>query len=179
MEVVSYWIEGHDEITWVSDSWAVFAMSNDAPSLTEHVVGHSLWEFVSDGATRQVYRDLLVRVRDGRTVTFSYRCDSPSLRRFMRMTMTPRAHDGVGFDSLTLGTEPRVAPTFLIHAGEQSDALLRVCSWCKRAAVADEWVEVEAAVERLGLFAGHSPFGITHGMCPECFARIMEEGDAA
>ena len=179
MEVVSYQIESHDHITCVSDSWTVFAMSNDAPSLTEHVVGHSLWEFVSDGTTRQVYRGLLVRVRDGRTVTFSYRCDSPSLRRFMRMTMTPRAHDGVGFDSLTLRTEPRVAPMFMVHAAEQSDALVRVCSWCKRLAVANEWVEVEVAVERLGLFAGQPLIGITHGMCPGCFARIMGEGDAA
>lgn len=179
MELVSYQIEAHDDITCVSDSWTVFAISNDAPNLTEHVVGHSLWEFVSDGTTRQVYRDLLARVRGGRTVTFSYRCDSPSLRRYMRMTMTPRAHNGVGFDSLTLRTESRTPPMFMVPAVEECDALLRVCSWCKRVAVADDWLEVEVAVERLGLFSNGSPVGITHGMCPACFARIMGEGDAA
>src|SRR5450631_2450126 len=91
MEPVSYQIDGHDDIISVNSAWKAFARSNGAPHLAEQVVGRSLWEFVSDGTTRQVYRDLLVRVRGGRTVTFSYRCDSPSLRRYMRMTMTPGA----------------------------------------------------------------------------------------
>jgi hypothetical protein len=117
MEPVSYQIDSHDDVRSVSDSWTVFAVSNGASHLAAHVVGHSLWEFVSDVTTRQVYLDLLARVRGGRTVTFSYRCDSPSLRRFMRMTMTPRAQNWVGFDSLTLRTESRVPPMLAVAHG--------------------------------------------------------------
>jgi hypothetical protein len=179
MEPVSYQIDSHDDVRRVSDSWAAFAVANGAPHLAADVVGHSLWEFVSDVTTRQVYQDLLVRVRGGRTVTFSYRCDSPSLRRFMQMTMTPRAQNGVGFDSLTLRTESRVPPMLAVPPTSQSNTLLRGCSWCKRVAVGDDWVEVELAVERLGLFGDGAPSAITHGMCPPCFARIMDEEDVA
>jgi hypothetical protein len=179
MEPLSYQIDGHDDITSVGDSWAAFAVSNGAPHLAAHVVGRSLWEFVSDATTRRVYRDLLVRVRGGRTVTFSYRCDSPSLRRFMQMTMTPRAHKGVGFDSLTLRTESRVPPLLAATPIGQSGTLLTACGWCNRMAVGDDWVEVESAVERLGLFGSSRLPAITHGMCPRCFARIRDELDVA
>jgi hypothetical protein len=42
-----------------------------------------------------------------------------------------------------------------------------------------EWVEVEVAAARLGILTEHPPVGMTHGMCPECVARVMSEGDAA
>ncbi len=37
MERVSYQIDGHDEIMNVSDSWAVFALSNNAAHLAASV----------------------------------------------------------------------------------------------------------------------------------------------
>lgn len=179
MELISYQIDGHDEITAVSDSWTSFAASNAAADLTEQVVGHSMWDFVCGDTTRQVYRDLLTRVRDGRTVTFSYRCDSFALRRFMQMTMTPGPRNGVHFDSLILRIEPRVPPIFTGQVTGQIDPLLLVCSWCKLVAVGEEWDEVEVAIERLGLFAGSSPPAITHGMCPSCVTRILGDDHAA
>lgn len=179
MDLISYHIDGHDEITAVSDSWTAFARSNGGADLADQVVGHSMWQFVCDDTTRQVYRDLLARVRDGRTVTFSYRCDSPALRRFMRMTMNQGPRTGVQFDSLTLRTESRVPPIVMAPASAQSDFLLRVCGWCKRVAVGAEWEEVEVAIEQLGLFGGRAPAAITHGMCPACVARVLGESVAA
>ena len=84
------------------------------------------------------------------------------------------------FDSQVVRTEPRVAPAVTISPAVRTGELLRVCGWCKRVAVAaDEWVEVEVAVERLGLLAHDPPVGVTHGMCPDCFTRVMEEVDVA
>jgi hypothetical protein len=93
--------------------------------------------------------------------------------------MTPRPRKGVQFDSLTLRTESRVPPMIMGPPTAQSDSLLRVCSWCKRVAVGEEWEEVEVAIEQLGLFGGCSPAAITHGMCPACVARILGESTAA
>lgn len=109
-------------------------------------MGRSLWEFVGDVTTRQVYRDLLARVRGGRTVSFPYRCDSPSLRRFMRMTMMPGAGNSVAFEGVTLRAEPRVLPMSTGPADPPIDALVRMCSWCKRVAMVGEWVELQLAV---------------------------------
>lgn len=177
-DLLTYQINSADCITSVSGSWDLFAAANGGGTRATNVVGHSLWDFVVHNATRQVYRDLITRVRGGRPVTFSYRCDSPTLRRFMQMTMSPGACGSVTFDSWTLRTEPRDAPAVTISPDIRTGDLLRVCGWCKRVAVADnEWVEIEIAVDRLGLMADRSPVGVTHGMCPACFARVMKAPD--
>lgn len=35
------------------------------------------------------------------------------------------------------------------------------------------WQEVEVAVEWLGLFGGGPAPSLTHGMCEDCYARVM------
>ncbi|HXG86783.1 MAG TPA: hypothetical protein VNJ02_00490 [Vicinamibacterales bacterium] len=91
--VVSYRIDEYDSIAALGDDWVSFAIANDAPHLAD-VTGRSLWDFVSDSTTRQVYRRLLARVRHGHTIRFSYRCDAPLLKRFMQMTMRPAPAGG-------------------------------------------------------------------------------------
>jgi two-component system cell cycle sensor histidine kinase/response regulator CckA len=175
--LVTYQIDRRDRIETVSDSWTRFAIENGGTSTSAAVVGHPLWNFVSGDTTRHVYGDLINRVRGGRTISFTYRCDSPVLRRFMRMTMSPASHAAVTFDSLIVRTEPRAEPVGL-HA-ESAGQMLRACGWCKRVAIADDWVEVELAIEQLGVLSGQPFAGITHGMCPACFSRVMAETAAA
>jgi hypothetical protein len=177
MEHLTYDVDGADVISAVSDSWARFAAENVAPQLGHDVVGHSLWGFISDLTTRRVYRDLMARAKCGEVVTFSFRCDSPCLRRFMRMTMTATDEGGVRFDSLTLRTEPRVAPALMPIDPVESETHLPSCSWCKRVAVGHRWEEVEMAVEHLGALGGGPMPTLTQAMCPECIERVMKESD--
>lgn len=175
---VTYRIDRRDVLTAVNDAWAPFARSNEAPQLTD-VLGQSLWDHVSDDTTRQVYRDLLVRVRNGHEVAFAYRCDAPALRRFMRMTMRQAPDSGVEFESVVERTEPRPPSPLIDGPGtgpRSSGVLVRVCSWCRRVHVRETWQEVEVAVERLGLFAGGPAPSLTHGMCEDCYARVMSAG---
>jgi hypothetical protein len=177
MERVTYEIDALDIICAVGDSWRPFAIANLAPELANGVIGRSLWNFVTEQVTQQVYRDLIERAKAGFAVSFSYRCDAPRLRRFMRMTMTGTAEGGVLFDSLTLNTEPRVAPLLLPVEAAPGARMLRSCSWCKRIAVGERWEEAEVAVECLGLFAGDPMPMLTHAMCPDCIERVMNGSD--
>lgn len=177
-ERVSYQIDGDDAIRCVGASWNAFATANGAPQMDDRVVGCSVWTFVSDETTRQVYRALIARVRAGQTATFSYRCDAPSLRRFMQMTMTSSAGHGVAFDSVTIRTETRVPLGFGMESQPCRDRMLRVCGWCKRMDVGGDWEEIDVAVECVGLFAGSPTPTLTHAMCPPCFARVMAEVEA-
>ena len=105
--------------------------------------------------------------------------DAPALRRYMRMTMRPLPRGGVEFDSLVDRIEPR-SPALLTQAPPPpvcaSGVVVRVCSWCKRVHVRETWQEVEVAVEWLGLFAGGPSASLTHGMCEDCYARVMADG---
>lgn len=179
LDRLTYRVDRGDVITEVDEAWAPFARANQAPQL-ENVLGQSLWDHVADDTTRQVYRDLLSRVRSGHEVSFPYRCDAPALRRFMRMTMRHGHDRGVVFESVVERTEPRPASPLVDGAPAgppgSSGVIVRVCSWCRRVHVKETWQEVEVAVERLGLFAGGPAPSLTHGMCEDCYARIMAAG---
>ena len=172
---IRYRIDGCDRIAGVSESWAPFAIGNDGIELARPLIGRAIWDFVSGVTTRAVYLELFARVRHGRTVTFPYRCDSPALRRFLRMQLSPAAEDGIQFDSATLTTEARNAVELVTASG--AAGLVTVCSWCKRVAIGREWVEVEVAVERLGLFGALLPGGLTHGACQECVTLVLRDDD--
>jgi hypothetical protein len=51
--------------------------------------------------------------------------------------------------------------------------MLTMCGWCDRFLVDGEWVEVEEAVARLGLFELPKLPSIDHGVCPDCTEMLL------
>jgi hypothetical protein len=172
---VTYRIDDRDDIEFVSDSWVPFATANGAPELAAGVVGRSLWDFVSGMTTRQIYQDLIARVRTGRTASFAYRCDAPDRRRFMHMMLRPTDRRGVDFDSVTLRIEARRPIAIAARIPDSAQRLLQVCSWCKRVDVHGTWQEIEAAAQRLDVFDAAASPALTHAICPDCQARMLAE----
>ncbi len=172
VDAIVFVVDAADAIASVNESWDRFALENDAPELTaRHVVGRPLWDFVTDPMTRHVYAALLVRVRDGASAQFRYRCDSPTVRRVLELRMSPDDDRRVRFESVAIAVEGREPQPVWDRHRDRQLPLLRVCSWCERVRVDREWLEVEKAMPRLG--ALETPPAVTHGMCDEC-AQAME-----
>ena len=95
------------------------------------------------------------------------------MRRWLELTMAPRAGGGIDFVSRQLRAEPRVPPFPFDRAPVDSATLLRMCSWCKNVQVAPAtWDSAEEAVRALGLFEQPVVPEITHGICPGCVERF-------
>ena len=171
---VVFSVDRHDDIVAVNDTWTTFALANDAPELVhERVLQRSIWDFIVDGTTRQLYGDLLLRVRRGMPARFPFRCDSPTARRHLEMRLTRRPDDTVQFESVVLASELRVQQPLWDRHLRRGDDLVPVCSWCKRVETAGEWFEVEDAIGRLRLFERHDMPRLSHGICRDCFV-VME-----
>lgn len=172
---VRYRVNEQDEIVFVSDAWARFAAANrgDQSLAPPRVLGHPLWDFISDPTTRHLYRDILARVRRGVPVRFTFRCDSPDCRRHMEMEVLAGPGDTIEFRSRTVAEELRPPQPLFERDRPHSERFVRVCSWCKKVDVGGQWVEVEEAVGHLGLF--HEPLlpQLTHGICDACHARMV------
>lgn len=181
MLVYSYCIAADNRIAWVSEEWLEFARQNQAPELTrEHVVGRPLFSFVSGAETEYLYYMLLDRVRSLReTVSVSFRCDSPLLRRFMTLRVSPLAKERVQFDGLLVRAEPRQAVSLLDAAAARALGALTICGWCKKVQVDDEWLEVEVAVERLDLFGASQVPRLSHGVCDSCGGDVRRLAEGA
>lgn len=172
---VLYRLNDRDEIVFVNAAWTRFAAENGGDRVAASgVIGRSLWEFVADPTTRHLYREVLARVRAGRAMRFTFRCDSPACRRLMEMEVARVPGGETEFRARTLSEETRPAQPLLETGGHRSGELVRMCSWCQRVEVRGVWLEVEEAAARLGLFELPVLPRLTHGICEPCYARMAE-----
>ncbi len=179
-DVYTYRIDGGDSIVFVSDLWCEFAVRNDAPELTaKRVLDRSLWDFIAGPETLRLYREIFARVRrTGKAVTIPFRCDAPAVRRYMQLDIQPRDGYQLQFTGRILGQEPRPLVPLLERHAARSQTLLRMCSWCKRVAVpANQWLETEEAIVRLGLIDTPTLPQLTHTVCDTCRAGLSAGGN--
>jgi len=147
--IVSYTIDADDVIVEVSSSWQEFARENFAVGLTEReVVGQPLWEFIRDDSTQSMYKVLLNTVRSkGHPISFPFRCDSPRIRRYMVMNVTPHASGHVSFTNELVETQSRNPEIYFQNKAESNKQYYVMCSMCNkvRPYEENEWLEVEEA----------------------------------
>ena len=168
-----YAIDRQDVITSVCPLWLAFARENGASQLTcEAVVGRSLWEFIDGTETKHFYQLLLQRVRQNNASTIiPFRCDSPTLRRYMRLELIPDPDGSV----YLIGVLERVEQTVPFHLLEpnfpRSAQMLTLCSCCKRFLVEScGWLELGDVAGRLNLLNKQLAPKLRNSICPDCLA---------
>ncbi|MEO8071489.1 MAG: hypothetical protein ABI652_08805 [Acidobacteriota bacterium] len=176
---VGYTVDARDAIITVNEAWVAFAAANDGvPLLPPAILGRSLWDFIADRTTILVYRRLFERVRAGSgPVRFTFRCDAPALRRLLEMSIAIEPADALRFVVRPVRVEDRPAVQLLEPTeptGPRSDAVLRMCGWCKRIPdPSGRWMEIEAALPLLTLFEQTALPATSHVMCEECHRVMM------
>ena len=178
---VVYSVNASDEIIHVNDAWNDFAAANDgAALLSPAIIGRTLWEFITEDVTLQLYRRLLARVRGGSgPVQFAFRCDSPGTRRLLEMNILAESGGGITFVVHSLVLEDRDSVDLLDPFAPRGATRLRICAWCKRIPNADgRWMEVEEALPSFEVFAGGELPTITHGICGDCEKVMTRTLDA-
>jgi hypothetical protein len=119
---------------------------------------------------------LLRRVRgELGAVDLPFRCDGPAVRREMDINIAPQASGSFVVFSARLRTEERREEFQPLLASEtpRGEETLTMCGWCDRFLVEGDWVEVEEAVTRLGLFQLPEMPAISHGVCPDCTQMLL------
>ena len=174
---IRYWIDADDRIVRVSDGWAKFAAENGGGSMESaaDILGQTLWSFISDTTLCNLYSEMVLLARKGRPIGFAFRCDAPCFRRVFQMRINAGPGDEVEFASTLEFEEAREAVALLDTRQPRNDQFVRMCSWCQRVQANGRWVSVEVAVVELGLMTGPTLPAITHGVCEECYGRMMGE----
>ncbi len=173
---VVYQLGPDNRILSVNPAWDAFALANQAPHLqADCVVGESLFSYFSGMETSHLYEVMIDRVRQNQHATVvSFRCDAPSMRRFMELKIAPLPGSVLEFSATTLRQESRQRVSVLDVQQPRSDEMLKMCAWCKRVDLSGDWVEIEQAIESMDLFHRAEQPRITHGICRPC-VKIMEQ----
>ena len=173
----TYSVDANNIIQGVSDNFISFAHENMEIEIDNDIfVGRSIYKFMAGVEVKHLYELLIHHVRSTtKEVIVPFRCDSPSLRRYMELRITCLAADEVQFESTLVREESRDPVKLLDYAETNSEELLRMCSWCKRVSIDEMWVELEVSIQKLGLF-NEAPFPlITHGICEQCLENVKAE----
>ena len=180
-----YRVNREDIVTWVDSWWLAFARENGARELSwSSVVGRCLWDFLGDEVTRGIYRQLHERVRrTGRSVLVPFRCDSPNLRRHMRLTICEVDSGDLLYESQLVRVEAGPRFRVLDRDVPRNDAFLTICSCCKRALLETHgWLSLDEAVLRSGVFDQQRLPQLRYTFCDECreaVTRFPENGGTA
>lgn len=168
-----YEIDAHDVLIDVGDRWEQFAEECGAEGLDRRrVLNRPLWDFIAGRETKHAYELLLGRAREGgKPLVVPFRCDGPTIRRYMELDIVPRTAGQVQLVGRLLRTETRPHVALLDAERECSDEVLVICSWCKRVDAEGQWMEVEDAVSTLGLFVRTALPRLSHGICERCLAN--------
>jgi len=172
-----YCVDAKNELSSVNPDWVSFAEENGAQQLKpDAVVGRPLLSFVEGMEAKHLYGILMARVREHqRVLEVPFRCDAPSVRRFMRLRVSPLEDSGLEFVGWIVREEQRKSVALTDASAMRSDEFLGICSWCKKVRVDSAWVEAEEAIERLRLFQSPEQPRLTHGICPSCDETVRRE----
>jgi hypothetical protein len=178
MDSFAYTVDGENRLTAVSSNWDDFLRANEGlpTSASAAVIGRSLFDFISGPETIHLYHLLLQNVRStGKTATVLFNCDSPALRRRLRLSMIRGIAGGVVFRSTVLSIVAR-EPVELLETGASAGEVVTICSFCKKLALPENrWVEPEAFLRETAYFTMARPPRLTHGVCPACYSAAVDE----
>jgi hypothetical protein len=66
----------------------------------------------------------------------------------------------------------------LLREAHHSGVLLRYCAWCDRLEVGDEWLPLDGIGGGQLRLTAELRSRSTHGICPDCLARVTAEAAA-
>ena len=169
--IYRYRVDASDTIVAVDEWWLAFAKENNSLDLDEaSVVGKSLWSFIADSPTQKLYKEIhrFVRVT-GNPITVPFRCDSPTLRRYMQLTITRHDKQHLDYESVLLRAVPSRRLALLDPIQQRSAAFLTMCSFCKRSLIEPSgWLEIENIAIKLRLYREQTVPEIRYTVCPDC-----------
>jgi hypothetical protein len=175
----SYELDDQLNIVSIDAGWSEFALANGAPELTAPaLLGRPLMSRIAGDSTAHLYETLFDKVRrTRRPIVVPFRCDAPTLRRFLELTIAPGSR-GLRLTSTLLRTESRLRVSLLDARTPRGEEWIQMCSFCKHVKGPEGWCEVEDAVVALHLFERDLVPTVSHGVCPACLQKALALIDA-
>ena len=167
--IVTYWVNLNNRIKKVKHASAELAGSEMPPASDQtDWEGENIMEFIEGEDCRLFYQVMLQRVRiSGKPHTYTYRCDSPGVARYMRMQLTPEAGNVIRHDNF-LDKERKLIPHIHFYQGDATN--MKRCSLCNRLKSGHKWVDLME--ENIFYKDTMTSWPVDYTVCPECLKKL-------
>jgi hypothetical protein len=158
---LSYWLNDKNEIVKVSPNWNTVASEQSCDSVGASVViSRPLDDFLKGDSTIMLMEALLKRIRLNRIpIARDYRCDTPELTRYYKMTLEFEDSGLIRITHIHTGSVPKVIHRQVTYAGRLGK---KRCSMCGRLHLEAGWVDIN------DLPASFTEIPVYYGICEEC-----------
>lgn len=176
IKLVEMVLDAHNIIIEVSESWDESAKAGNADSrLSKNsVLGLPIEYFIS-GDSSVMYVDAALKLcrLKKQTLFKSYRCDSPTHKRFMEMELQPLDQGMVKISHYLIRKEAFESPLYLkdVTRTAPKNGLMVRCSMCNQLKKpgTETWLPPEEFHA-----SEDAPLSVIHTVCPACQVAIWE-----
>jgi hypothetical protein len=174
--VYYYELDSEDRIVSASDSWDTFALDNDGEHLVfEKIKGDSIWNYITDTDTQDLYRRIFAAARKGRPVQYFLRCDSPTVRRLLSVHVAPM-DEHLRISTALFRADQREFQELRGSGVNDAPMNIPACSWCEKVLIREgEWQEVEAASAWLDKQKTPAKCRLSYTVCPSCREQMERQ----
>lgn len=161
----AYALDNKDRIVMINGQWDDFARENNGINIyVNDIRGNSIWQYISGDPTKMWFDVLLQRVKLKKiSIERPYRCDSPDLKRHMKMQISYK-DDLLVIENFLLYTEKRQRPIYIQHATTPQHRSTKLrCSICGRIQYQQQWQEPNFLP-----LTESFPVNVTYAVCEEC-----------
>jgi hypothetical protein len=116
--------------------------------------------------------------RSGEPVSVPYRTDGNGESRFLQLNLSPGNGNGeIEIRCDFRGSKRLQKPTLSWTRDDGVDGILLICSVCDRIADGDAWKAAAETLSERRLLERATLPRLSHGFCPDCFVRIIDDID--
>ena len=175
MADLEYLIDEQDIIREVNEGWDLFADSNGSPeAFSKEVIGHSIYDFITDEPTRALYRDIYAEIREQKlALDFTFRCDSPDIKRLFLMEIIPQDRGRILIRTQLLEEEHTGQPN-LEFACVNAPVSIPRCSVCGRVRWQGVMVSPAMAMNSGLTLDGGSALQVFYMVCEDCRSNLRQ-----
>lgn len=167
--VITYWIDLYNRIKRLEKIDEGFRRSDMPPPFSFiDWENENFMSLIEGDETKIFFEVLLQRVRImQKPYEYNFRCDSPSIARFMRMRLTPESDNLMRFD-IFLDNEEHSLPDIRFYQGD-TDSIKR-CSICNKLKSGHKWVDMKD--ENIFYKDTITTCPVDYTVCPDCIQKL-------
>ncbi|MGC8925272.1 MAG: hypothetical protein ACP5LO_04500 [Calditerrivibrio sp.] len=162
----SYLLDRNLNIIDLHPNWDLFVYENsgDKKFLKSSILGRNIFEFIKGDSVRMWFESLITLVKfSNRSITRNYSCDSPDVKRFMKMRITPQEGGQIKFDHYIISLT-KIPIKAKMHFYNNAENIITRCSVCNRFLYHEKWQEIELVANLIDL----SRVSIVDIVCGDC-----------
>lgn len=137
------------------------------------VIGRNYFEFSYDNILIKILKNIFNEARKrGEIFSTFYRCDDDDYVKYFKLNVIPLKNGLLRLEHILTKKIKRIKS---LKDFDKSSKIYKMCAWCNKILHNNKFIEMEHAINEIGLFIDEGIPRFTHGICNDCKQKLENE----